>query len=67
MSILCRPPLTDRLWLQRALDPRSPCEPGAGGSEKGHLKFDCALAVLEWTDIGACWVYYHLFHVDVWA
>lgn len=38
---------------QRALDPRSPCEPGTGsGGEKGHLKFDCALAVLEWTDIG---------------
>ena len=44
---------------QRALDPRSPCEPGAGmdlhdskAAEKGHLKFDCALAVLEWTDAG---------------
>eukprot|EP01043_Picozoa_sp_COSAG02_P019486 COSAG02_NODE_941_length_15750_cov_104.135582_5_plen_599_part_00 len=38
---------------QRALDSRSPCEPGAGSNgEKGHLKFDCALAVLEWTDIG---------------
>ena len=30
---------------RRALDPRSPCEPGAGGAEKGHLKYDCALAV----------------------
>jgi hypothetical protein len=26
---------------------------GGGGGEKGHLKFDCALAVLEWTDLGA--------------
>jgi hypothetical protein len=38
---------------RRALDPRSPCEPEDGAhGEKGHLKFDCALAVLEWTDIG---------------
>jgi len=36
---------------QRALDPLSPCE--TQDPQSGHLKYDCAMALLEWTNLGS--------------